>query len=162
MTDQQAGLDRKFAGEAITFDDVLILPDRSDVVPSQVDTRTRMSRRVPLNIPILSAAMDSVTEAGMAIALAQEGGVGIIHKNLAAEAQAREVFKVKRSENGVIIDPIVLPPDETIATARRIMAEHNISGIPIVGPNGRLVGILTRRDLRFQKGDDRRIGEVMT
>ncbi len=152
----------KFAGEAITFDDVLILPDRSEVVPSQVDTRTRMSRRVPLNIPIVSAAMDSVTEAGMAIALAQEGGIGIIHKNLAAEAQAREVFKVKRSENGVIIDPIVLPPEETIGTARRIMADHNISGIPIVGPGGRLVGILTRRDLRFQKGDDRRIGEVMT
>ncbi len=162
MTDLQAGPAGKFAGEAITFDDVLILPDRSDVVPSQVDTRTRMSRRVPINIPIVSAAMDTVTEATMAIAVAQEGGIGIIHKNLSAEAQAREVFKVKRSENGIILDPIVLPPEETIGTARRIMAEHNISGIPIVGSQGRLVGILTRRDLRFQKGDERRIAEVMT
>lgn len=167
--------------DAITFDDVLLLPARSDFVPADADTRTRVTRNIELNIPLLSAPMDTVTESAIAIALAQEGGIGIIHKNMPAEQQAREVEKVKRSENGVIVDPITLTPDADIATARRIMREYNVSGIPIVhgetngsgvalraranGSNGkppRLAGILTRRDLKFQEDDNRRIGDVMT
>ncbi|MBI3270799.1 MAG: IMP dehydrogenase [Planctomycetes bacterium] len=152
----------KFAGEGITFDDVLLLPARSDVVPTQVDTRTRLTRTIWLNVPIVSAAMDTVTEARLAIALAQEGGIGIIHKNLSIDAQAEEVTKVKRSANGIIADPVCLPPTETIGRAKQIMAEKGISGIPIVEEGRRLVGILTSRDLRFQKSNDRRIAEVMT
>src|SRR5512137_1141103 len=150
----------KIRGEGITFDDVLLLPDRSSVVPRDVDTSTRLTRNIRLNIPLLSAPMDTVTEAALAIALAQEGGIGIIHKNLSVEAQAREVEKVKRSENGIITDPITLPPNATLAVARRIMADHNVSGIPIV--NGqKLVGILTRRDMKFLSGDTP-IENVMT
>jgi IMP dehydrogenase len=170
----------KILHDGITFDDVLLIPARSDFVPSDADTRTRLTRSIELNIPLISAPMDTVTESSLAIALAQEGGVGIIHKNLSIENQAREVEKVKRSENGVIVDPITLPPTATIATARQIMREYNVSGIPIVeggaepstGPGGarvrtngkpqRLVGILTRRDLKFQEDDNRRIGDVMT
>jgi IMP dehydrogenase len=170
----------KILHDGITFDDVLLIPARSDFVPSDADTRTRLTRSIELNIPLISAPMDTVTESSLAIALAQEGGVGIIHKNLSVENQAREVEKVKRSENGVIVDPITLPPSATIATARQIMREYNVSGIPIVeggaepatGPGGarvrtngkpqRLVGILTRRDLKFQEDDNRRIGDVMT
>src|ERR1700759_5341027 len=122
----------KIVSDGITFDDVLLLPARSDFVPAEAETRTRVTRGIELNIPLLSAPMDTVTEAALAIALAQEGGLGIIHKNLSAENQAREVEKVKRSENGVIVDPITLPPSATIATARRIMREYNVSGIPIV------------------------------
>jgi len=175
----------KIVSDGITFDDVLLLPARSDFVPGETDTRTKLTRNIELNIPLVSAPMDTVTEAALAIALAQEGGIGIIHKNLPAESQAREVEKVKRSENGVIVDPITLPPSATIATARRVMREYNVSGIPIVegedatlaidglrrratpGANGalkptRLVGIMTRRDLKFQEDDNRRIGDVMT
>jgi IMP dehydrogenase len=170
----------KIVTDGITFDDVLLIPARSDFVPAEADTRTRLTRDIELNIPLISAPMDTVTESALAIALAQEGGIGIIHKNLSAENQAREVEKVKRSENGIIVDPITLPPTETIATARRIMREYNVSGIPIVddagalpdlhatrsrggdGPPPRLVGIMTRRDLKFQEDDTRRIGEVMT
>ncbi|MGD0387935.1 MAG: IMP dehydrogenase, partial [Tepidisphaeraceae bacterium] len=149
--------------------------------PADADTHTRLTRKIELNIPLISAPMDTVTESALAIALAQEGGIGIIHKNLSVENQAREVEKVKRSENGVIVDPITLPPTATIATARKIMKEYNVSGIPIVegGPdvstlshrrhtgNGnskpaKLVGIMTRRDLKFQENDARSIGEVMT
>src|SRR5881398_310977 len=122
----------KIIHDAITFDDVLLIPARSDFVPSEADTHTRLSRAIELNIPLLSAPMDTVTESALAIALAQEGGIGIIHKNLSAENQAREVEKVKRSENGVIVDPITLPPSASIATARQIMREYNVSGIPIV------------------------------
>jgi IMP dehydrogenase len=166
--------------DAITFDDVLLIPARSDFIPGEADTRTRLTKNIELNIPLLSAPMDTVTEAALAIALAQEGGLGIVHKNMPAEQQAREVEKVKRSENGVIVDPITLTPAATIATARRVMREYNVSGIPIVesessessggvalrsrsnGRAPRLVGILTRRDLKYQENDDRLVGEVMT
>ena len=171
----------KIVYDAITFDDVLLIPQRSDFVPSQADTRSRLTRNIELNIPLLSAPMDTVTEAALAIALGQEGGIGIIHKNLTAEAQAREVEKVKRSENGIITDPVTLPPNATLAVARRIMREYNVSGIPIVegdeaavGASGRrqqrpenarppkLLGILTRRDLKFQDDDSKLVSEVMT
>src|SRR5687768_12507631 len=122
----------KILHDGITFDDVLLIPARSDFVPADADTRTRLTRNIELNIPLISAPMDTVTESALAIALAQEGGLGIIHKNLTAQNQAREVEKVKRSENGVIVDPITLPPTATIATARRVMREYNVSGIPIV------------------------------
>src|SRR5271154_3454649 len=122
----------KIAFDGITFDDVLLIPNRSNFVPADADTHTRLTRRIELNIPLISAPMDTVTEAALAIALAQEGGIGIIHKNMSVENQAREVEKVKRSENGVIVDPITLPPTATIAMARKIMREYNVSGIPIV------------------------------
>ena len=138
----------RIAYTGITFDDVLLEPGYSDVVPRDVDVRTQLTRNIRLNIPIVSSPMDTVTESDLAIALAQEGGIGIIHKNLSVADQTREVDKVKRSENGIITDPITLPPDETVGTARRIMEEHNISGVPIT-VNGYLKGILTRRDLRF-------------
>src|SRR5438093_5956288 len=125
-------LDSKILHDAITFDDVLLLPARSDFIPLDADTHTRLTRNIELNIPLVSAPMDTVTEAALAIALAQEGGIGIIHKNMSVDAQAREVEKVKRSENGVIVDPITLPPSATIGDARRIMREYNVSGIPIV------------------------------
>src|SRR5437867_6370668 len=168
----------KILHDGITFDDVLLIPARSDFVPAEADTHTRLTRSIELNIPLVSAPMDTVTEAALAIALAQEGGIGIIHKNLSVENQAREVEKVKRSENGVIVDPITLPPTATIGTARKVMREYNVGGIPIAeggdesggrgrahAGNGRplkLVGIMTRRDLKFQEDDNRRIGEVMT
>jgi IMP dehydrogenase len=171
----------KILHDAITFDDVLLIPARSDFVPADADTRSRLTREIEINIPLLSAPMDTVTEAALAIALAQEGGIGIIHKNLSAENQAREVEKVKRSENGVIVDPITLPASATIAQARRVMREYNVSGVPIVddpavlaasdsvqrvhstnGKPPRLMGIMTRRDLKFQEDDNRRIGDVMT
>ena len=151
----------KVIGDAITFDDVLLVPAYSEVVPKDVSTVTRVTNNITLNIPILSAAMDTVTESALAIALAQEGGIGVIHKNLAEGAQAAEVRKVKRSENGVITDPVTLPPTETVGTARRIMRENNISGVPIT-EGRRLVGILTNRDLRFQKADDVSVARVMT
>jgi IMP dehydrogenase len=151
----------RILGEAITFDDVLLVPGYSQVVPREVDTSTRLTRGIRINIPIVSAAMDTVTQASLAIALAQEGGIGIIHKNLSIEDQCREVEKVKRSANGVIPDPVTLGPKERVATARQVMDQHNISGIPIV-EGGRLVGILTRRDLKFLENLDVPIAEVMT
>ena len=150
----------KIIGDGITFDDVLLLPALSDVVPAEVDFSTQLTRNIRMNIPLLSAPMDTVTESALAIALAQEGGLGIIHRNLSKEAQALEVEKVKRSENGIITDPITLPPSESTATARRLMKDHNVSGIPIV-EGTRLVGILTRRDMKFLSADVR-IDEVMT
>jgi inosine-5'-monophosphate dehydrogenase len=153
----------KIIGEAITFDDVLLIPQRSDFVPSDADVRTHLTRSIELNIPLLSAPMDTVTESALAIALAQEGGLGFIHKNLPIEVQCREVEKVKRSENGIIYDPVTLRPDGSIDQARQIMREQNISGIPIVGENDELVGILTRRDLKFHEGaGDRAVRELMT
>jgi IMP dehydrogenase len=171
----------KIVYDAITFDDVLLLPARSDFIPNDADTHTRLTRNIHLNIPLISAPMDTVTESALAIALAQEGGIGIIHKNLSIADQAREVEKVKRSENGVIVDPITLCPSATIGQARQAMRQYNVSGIPIVESDGinsaeaavgvrtrshirapRLLGILTRRDLKFQEDDNRRIGDVMT
>jgi IMP dehydrogenase len=152
----------RILGEGITFDDVLLVPALSDVLPGKVDTRSRFSRRVGLNIPLVSAAMDTVTEAGLAIALAQEGGIGVVHKNLSVEDQVRQVAIVKRSVAGVIVDPVTLPPDESVGRARDVMHDQQISGIPIVDRGGDLVGILTSRDLRFQKDLTRRIEDVMT
>ncbi|MCX5671015.1 MAG: IMP dehydrogenase, partial [Planctomycetota bacterium] len=151
----------RLIGEGITFDDVLLVPGYSQVMPAEVDTSTRLTRGIRIHIPIVSAAMDTVTEALLAIALAQEGGIGIIHKNLSIEDQCREVEKVKRSANGVIPDPVTLGPHERVATAQRVMEEHNISGIPIT-EKGRLVGILTRRDLKFLEKPTVAIADVMT
>ena len=164
----------KIVAEGITFDDVLLVPAKSDFVPSQADTRTQLTNHIAINIPIVSAAMDTVTEAALAIALAQEGGIGIIHKNLSVEAQKREVAKVKRSEHGVILDPVTLSPDEPVRRAQELMNEQNVSGIPIVDGKGtpfsekngkrgpkKLVGILTRRDLKFLKDYDVKISSVM-
>src|SRR4051812_47695462 len=134
----------RIAYQGITFDDVLLEPGYSDVVPRDVDVRTQLTRNVRVNIPIVSSPMDTVTESELAIALAQEGGIGIIHKNLTVAAQTREVDKVKRSENGIITDPVTLPPDETVQTAKKLMEQHHISGVPIT-VNGHLKGILTRR-----------------
>src|ERR687893_1113350 len=127
---------QKILHDGITFDDVLLIPARSDFVPSAADTHTRLTRSIELNIPLISAPMDTVTEAALAIALAQEGGIGIIHKNLSVENQAREVEKVKRSENGVIVDPITLPPTASVGLARKVMRAYNVSGIPIVEGEG--------------------------
>src|SRR5215472_7543924 len=151
----------RIAYQGITFDDVLLEPAYSDVVPKDVDVRTQLTARIRLNLPIISSPMDTVTESELAIALAQEGGLGIIHKNLSVAQQTREVDKVKRSENGIITDPVTLPPDETVGNARRIMEQQNISGVPIT-VNGFLRGILTRRDLRFLADNNQRISEVMT
>ncbi|MGC8561223.1 MAG: IMP dehydrogenase [Phycisphaerae bacterium] len=148
-------LHEKTIADGFTFDDLLLVPQRSDIVPTDADLRTRLTRRIELNIPLLSAPMDTVTEASLAIALAQEGGLGFIHKNLPIEHQCREVEKVKRSANGIITDPVTLGPDVTVGQARQIMKEQHISGIPIVRESdGELVGILTRRDLKFIDGDD--------
>src|SRR5271157_1917860 len=147
--------------EALTFDDVLLLPARSDVVPATVNTQTRLTRNITLNIPILSAAMDTVTESRLAIALAQQGGMGIIHRNLSVEAQAGEVDKVKRSESGMIVDPVTMSPDAKIADALEVMRRYKISGVPIT-KGKKLVGILTNRDLRFETRTDRPIKDVMT
>ena len=171
----------KIVRDAITFDDVLLIPAYSDFVPTEADTRTSLTRAIQINIPLVSAPMDTVTESALAIALAQEGGIGFIHKNMSAGNQAREVEKVKRSENGVIVDPITLPPSATVGTVKKVMREYNVSGIPIVDGaewksdtprhrslhngnprSGRLLGIITRRDLKFQEDDSRQIGEVMT
>ncbi|MFO0935478.1 MAG: IMP dehydrogenase [Gemmataceae bacterium] len=153
----------RIAYQGITFDDVLLEPGYSDVVPKEVDVRTNFTRSVRLNIPIVSSPMDTVTESELAIALAQEGGIGIIHKNLAVAAQTREVDKVKRSENGIITDPITLHPDETVGHARKVMEQHHISGVPItVGPEKLLRGILTRRDLKFLTDNNQKLSEVMT
>jgi IMP dehydrogenase len=151
----------KIVAEGITFDDVLLLPAKSDFVPSQADTSTQLTRNIRINIPIVSAAMDTVTESALAIALAQEGGVGIIHKNLSIEAQKREVAKVKRSEHGVIGDPVTLSPNEPVRRAQDLMNEQNVSGIPIV-EGKKLVGILTRRDLKFLKDYGVQIRTIMT
>jgi IMP dehydrogenase len=148
--------------EGLTFDDVLLVPRHSDVMPRDVQLATRFSRDVALNIPLTSAAMDTVTEEKLAVALAREGGLGVIHRNLTIEGQIREVDKVKRSANGVILDPVTLPPTAKISEAREIMARYNISGLPILDASKRVVGILTRRDCRFQTSIDTPVGEIMT
>src|SRR5947209_435794 len=147
--------------EALTFDDVLLLPAQSDVIPAEVNTQTQLSRNIRLNIPIISAAMDTVTESRLAIAIAQQGGLGIIHRNLSIEQQADEVDKVKRSESGMIMDPITLSPDHKIADALELMRRYKISGVPVT-KNKKLVGILTNRDLRFETRTDIPISKVMT
>src|SRR5213083_579870 len=143
-------LDRKFAKEGLTVDDVLLVPAESQVLPNDVSTATQLTRGIRLEIPILSAAMDTVTEARLAIALAREGGIGILHRNLSIEAQVAEVDKVKRSESGMIVEPVTLPPDAAVGEALELMAHYRISGVPITDGEERLVGILTNRDLRFE------------
>jgi IMP dehydrogenase len=152
----------KFAREGLTFDDVLLIPAASDVLPAQVDVSSWLTRKIRINIPIISSAMDTVTEHRLAIALAREGGLGIIHKNMAIEEQAEMVRKVKRSENGMITDPITLPPDKTVGDALDLMAEYKISGVPVATLEGDLVGIITNRDLRFETDRSRLIRELMT
>ncbi|HEY7388268.1 MAG TPA: IMP dehydrogenase [Bryobacteraceae bacterium] len=147
--------------EGLTFDDVLLEPARSEVLPSEVDTRTCLTRQIGLNIPIVSAAMDTVTESHLAIALAQQGGIGIVHRNMSIERQAEEVDRVKRSESGMIVDPITIGPDKSIADARELMSRYRISGVPVT-KDGKLVGILTNRDLRFETRADVKIEDVMT
>ena len=149
----------KFGKEGLTFDDVLLVPGESDVLPREVDTSTKLTARISLNIPLMSAGMDTVTEARLAIAMAREGGIGVIHKNLPIEAQAGEVDKVKRSESGVIVDPIYLSPDHSVRDALEIMARYRISGVPIT-EHGRLVGILTNRDLAFEEDLDQPVSNV--
>ncbi|TVP76903.1 MAG: IMP dehydrogenase [Gemmatimonadales bacterium] len=150
------------AGEGLTFDDVLLLPGHSEVHPRDTDVRTRVTRGIELSIPLLGAAMDTVTESGMAIALAREGGIGIIHKNMPVERQAREVDRVKRSESGMILNPITLGPDATLREAHGLMERFSISGVPVVEEDGRLAGIVTNRDLQFERELDQRIADVMT
>ncbi len=149
--------------EALTFDDVLLVPAKSDVLPSNTDTRTRLTRSIELGIPLISAAMDTVTESALAIAMAQEGGIGVIHKNLSIEQQAGEVRRVKKFESGMVVDPFIIDPRATLADALRIKEMHNISGIPVVDKdNGTLVGILTNRDVRFADNLEQPVGELMT
>ena len=148
--------------EALTFDDVLLVPAYSEILPTETDTFTRLTRRINLNIPVMSSAMDTVTEAPMAIAIAQQGGIGVIHKNLPIETQRDEVDKVKRSESGMIVDPVTMTPDRKIREALELMKRFKISGVPIVQEDGRLVGILTNRDLRFENRLDLTLAEVMT
>lgn len=152
----------KVVGEALTFDDVLLVPARASIHPRDIDVSTQLTRTIRLNIPLISAPMDTVTESALAIALAQEGGLGVIHRNLSVEDQAREVRKVKRSESGVILDPVTLRPEEPLDRAEVVMRLHNVSGVPITREDGTLVGIITRRDLKFREPAARRISDVMT
>lgn len=152
----------KFLYEALTYDDVLLLPAYSEVLPRDTSTKTQLTRNITLNIPMISAAMDTVTEAELAIAMAQEGGIGIIHKNMTIAQQAAQVRKVKRSESGMIIDPVTLTDGQTLGDAHRIMREFKIGGIPVIDHEGKLIGILTNRDLRFQKDMTKLVNEIMT
>ena len=152
----------KFYGEGLTFDDVLLMPAYSEVLPREVNISTLLTKDIRINIPMISAAMDTVTEAPLAIGLAREGGIGVLHKNMSIERQADQVRKVKRSENGLILDPITLTPDATVGDALKIMKENRIGGIPIVDKNHMLVGMLTNRDLRFEKNNQKKVKEVMT
>src|SRR5512142_1393584 len=147
--------------EGLTFDDVLLEPARSEVLPAETDTRTCLTRQIGLNIPIVSAAMDTVTEANLAIALARHGGIGIVHRNMPIDRQVEEIDRVKRSESGMIVDPITISPDQTIAAAQELMRRYRISGVPVTR-DGKLVGILTNRDLRFESRFDLPVAEVMT
>src|SRR6195256_2230419 len=155
-------LDRKFAKEGLTFDDVLLVPAESRVLPNDVSTRTKLTRTIELAIPIISAAMDTVTEARLAIALAREGGIGIVHRNLSIEDQVAEVDKVKRSEAGMIVEPVTLAPDALVRDALELMAHYKVSGVPITDAQGVLVGILTNRDLRFETDHGQPVSALMT
>ncbi len=152
----------KFVGEGLTYDDVLLVPAYSEVLPREVNIQTNFTRNIQINIPVVSAAMDTVTESAMAIAMAREGGIGVLHKNMTIDQQAAEVRKVKRAESGMIIDPVTLPITAKVIDAKRNMAEHKIGGIPVVDDAGVLLGIVTNRDLRFEKNNDRAIADVMT
>ena len=152
----------KLVGEGLTYDDVLLIPAYSEILPREVSIQTKFTRNITINVPIVSAAMDTVTESAMAIAIAREGGIGVLHKNMTIAAQANEVRKVKRAESGMIIDPVTLPKDALVADAKNSMKEHKIGGIPIVDEAGKLIGIVTNRDLRFEKNNERPIAEVMT
>ncbi|MCF6349360.1 MAG: IMP dehydrogenase [Flavobacteriaceae bacterium] len=152
----------KIVGEGLTYDDVLLIPAFSEVLPREVNIQTKFTKKITLNVPIVSAAMDTVTESAMAIAMAQEGGIGVLHKNMTIEQQAKEVRKVKRAESGMIIDPVTLPITANVGDAQNCMREYGIGGIPIVDDNGKLLGIVTNRDLRFEKKMERPISEVMT
>lgn len=152
----------KIIGEGLTYDDVLLIPNYSEVLPREVSLKSKFSRNIELNVPIVSAAMDTVTESAMAIAMAREGGIGVLHKNMTIEKQATEVRKVKRAESGMIIDPVTLPLTATVGDAKTVMREYSIGGIPIVDDKGILRGIVTNRDLRFERNNDRAITEVMT
>jgi IMP dehydrogenase len=154
--------DSKFLGEGFTYDDVLLVPAYSEVLPREVSIKTKFTKNITLNAPIISAAMDTVTESRMAIAMAQEGGIGILHKNMSIEAQAQKVRRVKRAESGMIIDPVTLTQVATIGDAKAIMKEHGIGGIPIIDEEGYIKGIITNRDLRFEKNNERSVSEVMT
>jgi len=152
----------KILTEGLTYDDVLLVPAYSEVLPREVSIKTKFTKNITLNIPIVSAAMDTVTEANMAIAMAREGGIGVLHKNMTTEAQALEVRKVKRSESGMILEPVTVKGEQTVADAKKLMAEFRIGGIPVVNDSGMLVGIVTNRDLRFERNNNRLISEVMT
>jgi len=152
----------KFTQEALTFDDVLLIPAHSEVLPRDVEIKSKLTRDITINVPIVSAAMDTVTEYGLAIAIARQGGIGMIHKNMSIEAQMDQVRKVKRSESGMIIDPVTLGPDARIGEAHDLMSTYRIGGIPIVDGGQKLVGILTNRDLRFEKAMGVKVSEIMT
>src|SRR3954454_6578415 len=160
LSGQESG--SRFFGDGLTFDDVLLMPAYSEVLPRDVNIQSRLTNTITLNVPMLSAAMDTVTEANLAMALAREGGLGILHKNMTIENQAEQVRKVKRSESGLIIDPITLHVDATLGDALTLMKENKIGGIPIVDHQNKLVGILTNRDLRFEEDKKRKVSEVMT
>ena len=155
-------INSKFQKEGLTFDDVLLIPDESDVTPNMINLGTRLAGNIRLNTPIVTAAMDTVTDSRMAIAIAREGGIGIIHKNMSIEQQADEVDKVKRSENGVIVNPFSLTEDRLVADADELMGKYKISGVPIVDDKNKLVGIITNRDMRFLTDFSAKISEVMT
>ncbi len=155
-------MSEKIIGQAITFDDVLLVPAFSELLPKDVDTSTRLTRNISVNIPLVSSPMDTVTESALAIAIAQEGGIGVIHKNLSVEEQTIEVEKVKRSENGVILDPVTLGPDDLAGKARELMTRQNISGIPVVDDKNKLIGILTRRDMAFLENESQLVSTLMT
>jgi IMP dehydrogenase len=152
----------KILGEGLTYDDVLLFPAYSEVLPREVSISTKFTRNITINVPIISAAMDTVTESAMAIAIAREGGIGVLHKNMTIEQQAGEVRKVKRAESGMILDPVTLPIKAVVGDAKNLMREYSIGGIPIIDKNGKLIGIVTNRDLRFEKNNKRPISEVMT
>jgi IMP dehydrogenase len=153
---------QKFIGTGLTYDDVLLVPSYSECLPNQVDLKTKFSRNINLNIPIVSAAMDTVTESKMAIAMAQEGGLGVLHKSMTIEQQADKVKRVKRSESGMILDPVTLNENSLVAEAKHCMKEYSIGGIPIVKDDNLLIGIVTNRDLRFENDNNKKLSEVMT
>jgi len=155
-------INEKFVGEGLTYDDVLLVPARSNVLPRETDTTTKFSRNIEMKIPVVSAAMDTVTEHKMAIALAREGGIGMIHKNMSIERQANEVYKVKRAESGMIVDPVTVNKQATVNDALSIMRDYKIGGIPVIDDEGTLVGIITNRDLRFERSLNKSIAEAMT
>lgn len=152
----------KILKEAITFDDVLLIPARSEVLPHEVSLKARLTRKITLNVPILSAAMDTVTESDLAIALARQGGIGFIHKNMSIEEQAAEVDRVKRSESGMITNPITLNQESTVMQAEEIMRRYKISGLPVIEEDGRLIGIITNRDIKYRKDMNQLVGDIMT